>query len=342
MKYLITSILSGIIVLSLTGCKLLVPAHPNSNYPDAKNTNAFQITLLDYTNAIQYPDFANNYIAAFGHLPGTKSQDGKMHPDFLPAALVAAPIVAAAVGFTMNYISQSISNDASTYQAQFGDTATDDKFLTLLDGKTNIYRQNYYGFEVIRQIDTSKKGTTNAFRLVCGISHTEDGELFVVKPLIFETKKTKAKIVGDGFASWLAVYPHLFLKPGSQVNSTVNFTFVGYFRDKDQTMKNVPMGTFSFKFNGYDMTNPKPLSYVSGNMPKQTSGFIDSAPLSYVSAAGSDTKPVATHYAGNVALTVNVTETDASNVKENLSAIAQFVTQERPAVTMWITNQISK
>jgi hypothetical protein len=318
-------LLCGVFVFGL-GCRSIVPGQPNSNCRDGEQV---KITMLDRTNAAAVPEFVANYDAAH-FLHKFEPTEGK----FAPAA-IAAPLVAAAVSGAVDYVAKAITNEAALYQAQFGDTLADDAFLIRGDGTTN-YFQNYYGIKVER-VAVSKHVRTNAFTLICGIGHTADNQLFVVKPLIFETRLAKAKVVEAGFfpslVNWI-----FSVKGGNYLNSTADFKFDGYFKGTDQTLKVIPMGAFSFKFQSYDIASPKPLTVLNGGInPKQTSGFLDAAPISYEPPEG---KPLHTTHAGNFTLTVNVTESDASNVKEHLEKLGQLVYQQKGVVITTITNKI--
>ena len=286
--------------------------------------------MLDWTNAAAVPDFETNYDAAH-FLHRFRPSDEK----FVPVG-IAAPLAAAALSGAVDYVAKAITNEAALYQAQFGDTLADDAFLVRGFGKTN-YIQNYYGIKVEREVEVSKTARTNAFTLICGIGYAADGQLLVVKPLSFETRLAKAKVVKDGFFPSLVTW--IFsLKGGSHINSTADFKFDGYFKGTDQTMKVIPMGAFSFKFQGYDIASPKPLTVLNGGInPKQMSGFLDPAPISY---RPTDGKPVETAHASNFTLAVNVTESDAINVKECLEKLGQLVYQQKGVLITTITNQI--
>lgn len=318
-----------------SGCKIFIPAQANSNY---RNSEHVKIELIDLANAndsTNFPNFAALYKDAFGkELP--KEGGGRM-----AIALAAAPIAAAAVGMAVDYISKSLTNEASLYQAQFGDALADDKFLMRIDrvndGKTNSYfTQHYYGFKVSRTLGDAADAPA-VYSLTCGIHYTEDQRLFVVKPLSFNLSKAKAKIVGNGLLSWLVLYPHLFMQPDGKMSSTADFKFDGYVTDKNQTLQTIPMGAFSFKFTGYDIAHPKELTIGKG-IPNHASGFLAVAPRSY-GDGGSNL--VMSDYAGNFTLTVNVTEADSSNVKQNLETLGQLVSSQKSQLLILTTNAVS-
>jgi hypothetical protein len=304
------------ILLLCSGCKIFIPAHKNS---DARKGETVQIKLISLTDVSKYPDFEEQYEKAFGYKPGDANES---------KLLVAAPaIAAAAVGFVMDYVSKQLAEEAKKYEAQFGDTIYDDKFWS---GKSI---QTYYGLEVTRSVE----GESNAYRLVCGIAPTSDKQLLLMKPLIFQTKKAKVKVIGNGLASYLAVYPLIFNKPGNEINSTIDFTITGYFKDTDQKMKTVPMGAFSFKFPSYNIAKASVLkwSVKQGEMnaieiPHQSSGVLDTAPISFAMDSNGKPVPVDSASFGVFSITSTVTETDTSNAKENIEKIGKLVSDQKP------------
>ena len=315
---LIVIALSGAILVISSGCKVLIPAHKNS---DARKGEKVQIKLIDLQSVSKVPDFEDQYEKAFGFKPGDAANS--------KFAIAAAPIVAAAAGFVMDYVSKQLAEEAKQYEAQFGDTLYDDKFWETES------QQSYYGLEITRSVE----GEPAAYRLVCGIAPTSDKQLLVMKPLIFQTKKAKAKVVGNGPASYLAIYPHIFKKPGKEINSSVDFTITGYFRDTDQKMKTVPMGAFSFKFPGYDISTAPILKWGVaagekgvGEISHQSSGVFDTAPFSYGLDEKGKPVPAVKKPFGVFSVTVSVTETDTSNAKENIEKIGKLVSEQKPKV----------
>lgn len=331
---------------------MFIPAQSNSNFrvPDKLNISLISFDQInDKNNFDQNLEFITNYDAAFpGKLmpnvldPSTHQPVG--HKAILPA-LILAPVAATVIAGVAGYISQSVSNEAGLYQEKLSGNVQDDTFLKRTSDPINVlYSMSYCGFKVTRDVKISKTVTTNAFTLICGIAPTADGELFRVKPLVFKTSWAGAKIVGGGLLSWLVLYPHLFLSPDHKMNSQIDISFDGFFRGKDQTLQHMPMGAFSFKVSGYDISAHKTLDVGSKTIPSEASGFLVSAPLSYSSKPGDSSAgvTVTSTKAGNIDLTVTVTESDASNAKANILKIGQLVAQEAPQISMMITNQISK
>jgi len=320
----------AVLAVTGSGCKLFIPAHHNSNYREGERVS---IRLIDYdaasaTNSFG-AEFRSNYFAAFNEYPGDHPE-----PKFL---LPAAPIAAAAAGFVLDYVSKSLAEEAKLYQAQFGDSIADSRFFHLVSGQRQF---NYYGLVVTRDLVDSDGHLENAYTLVCGICPTADARLMTMKPLIFTTPKAKVKVVGNGPCSYLAVYPWLFKKPGDQINSTVDFKIDGYFRDKDQLMKVIPMGAFSFKFPGYSLGSHHKLRAASADavtkIPDQASGFLDSAPQSI----DQDGKAVVADFTGAFTLKATVTETDTSNAQENLEKLGELVSGQKNTVIKFITNSL--
>jgi hypothetical protein len=317
--------------LLCTSCKIFIPAHRNSNW---RNGEQVQIELIDLEAARADTNFSTNYKAVFGFIPGEEKET--------KFAIAAAPVVAAAVNFTLDYVAKALQDEAKLYTAQFGDTIADSGFWLLQAGNQ---KPNYYGVHITRDIVDSKGRRTNAYKLVCGMCPTPDNRLITMKPLIFSTHKAKAKVVGDGPASVLAVYPWIFNHPNNQINSTVDFKIDGYFKDKDQFMKVIPMGAFSFKFPAYDLSLAKELTAaatdVNRRIPPQSSGFLDTAPFSIDTNGKSvveDTNLVVT---GSFTMKVTVTEADTSNAQQNIEKLGELVSQQKQAIIGQITNQVT-
>ena len=352
-KTVIRVALGLLLVVSLSGCKFFVPAQANSNYrkPDKLNISLISLDDINNTNAPNVAtnwEFITNYYAAF---PSEKKRNKPSEQSFLP---LAAPLLASAASYAasavMGYVSQSFSNEAALYQESFLGNIQDDCFLKL--DPTNeppyntanppVYHLNYCGFKITRDVSISgDTNPVNAFTLICGIAPTADGELFRVKPLVFQTALAGAKVVGKGLLSWLVLYPHLFLNPDNKLNSQVSMSFDGYFRGQDQALQHMSMGAFSFKVSGYDLSKTNRLTASAKTIPSDSSGFLVSAPLSYASKPNATAWPtVSTVNAGNVDLTVTLIESDASNAKANFLKLGQWASQETPKITMLITNQI--
>jgi|ERR1017187_5710084 hypothetical protein len=319
------AVFAVVLVLFCTSCKIFIPAHRNSNW---RNGEQVQIELIDLETARADADFSTNYKAAFGFNPGDQNE-----PTF---AIAAAPIIAAAANFALDYVAKALQDEAKLYTAQFGDTIADSHFWLIEAGKP---QPNYYGVRITRDIVDSKGRRTNAYKLVCGFCPTPDGRLITMKPLIFSTHKAKAKVIGNGPASMFAVYPWIFNHPNNQINSTVDFKIDGYFKDKDQFMKVIPMGAFSFKFPAYDLSSAKELTAAATNknnrIPAQSSGFLDTAPFSI----DPDGKAfVQVNFTGSFTMKATVTEADTSNAQQNIEKLGELVSQQKQAIIRQITN----
>ena len=315
--------------LLCTSCKIFIPAHRNSNW---RNGEQVQIELIDLEAARADTNFSTNYKAVFGFTPGEEKET--------KFAIAAAPVIAAVANFTLDYVARSLQDEAKLYTAQFGDTIADSRFWLLQAGNQ---KPNYYGVRITRDIVDSKGRRTNAYKLVCGMCPTPDNRLITMKPLIFSTPKAKAKVVGDGPASVFAVYPWVFNHPNSQIDSTVDFKIDGYFKDKDQFMKVVPMGAFSFKFPAYDLSLAKELTAAATDanyrIPAQSSGFLDTAPFS-IDPNGKAVVQDA-NFAGSFTMKVTVTEADTSNAQQNIEKLGELVSQQKQAIIGQITNKVT-
>lgn len=279
-----------------TGCKVLLPAHPNSN---ARKGEAVRIEMLGLDDMRSY---AQDYQIAF---------DGQRLPESLPVKqqnkvlpLVAAAAASAVVGFAVDYVQKELKDEASLYEAQFGTTIAEDKFWVYgtnnpseevsriqtavktlkTESKTvgtnqeptvttdttvseerkqstylQRFIQNYYGFRVSRSVPD----TTNAFVLVCGIAPSSDQQLFKIAPLYLETEKAKAKVLGDVWWTYLLpwVWPGKFIKTdGHHIDTKVDIEIDGYWKDKDQQLKITKLAAIPLNFQGYDIGTPIPLT----------------------------------------------------------------------------------
>lgn len=363
----------GTLVIFLTsGCAVLLPAHSNSS---ARRGEKVRITMLEWGKVHQ--DYQNDYLKAFGlnTFPPQPTQ---------PAAPPVAPLVGAAAatvaGFAVDFVVKQLREEASQYEAQFGDVLADDKFWILTEAesipkKSEIrkkatstitkteqtfpkpavktetqseedlteylethswfgrYQQHYYGFEIVREVE----GNPNAFRLVCGIVPSSDQQLFRIAPLYFKTEKAKAKVLSNEWWTWLALWSwpgKLIQRPGDEIDTIIDISIDGYWKDKDQEIKFQKLAAISFKFTGYNIADAKPLRAGDGSMKQKSSGFLASVPISI----GPDGKPIGDPnndplpYLGAFSLKVNITEKDKSNAKERLEEAAQFVSEQKPKI----------
>jgi hypothetical protein len=217
---------------------------------------------------------------------------------------------------------------------------------TVLEDKTQStyfqrYVQNYYGFRITRGVP----GTTKAFELVCGIAPSYDQQVFRVAPLYFRTVKSKAKILGDVW--WTYVLPwtipsKFFKKDGHHIDTKVDIDIDGYWKDKDQQLKVAKLATIPLTFQSYDISKSIPLtasgswteggkSVTAGEIKGTASGWLLSVPFS-LDPTGKPVSVGTAPYAGALTLKVVVTEKDPSNAKQGLEQLAQIVGQQKQPI----------
>lgn len=379
----------------LQGCKVLLPAHSNSNARVGESVN---IQMLKW-DAVE-KGYKEDYLKAFKlkDFPAEPKPPQSFKPQVVPLVALAA---SAAVGFAVDYVQQQLKQEADLYQAQFGNTLADDQFWMLtqqgnagkmttytthqqthsvvarletntpiatgvgiatkletdmissLDATNEVsktfesYQQRYFGFQVTRKV----KDDPMAFNLVCGIAPTHDQQLFRVAPLYFQTRKAKAKVLSDQWWTWPMFWTwggKLTKTPEHHLNTKVDIEMDGYWKDKDQTMKINKLAILSLKFDGYDISSqkqnaaaptekappaqPNPIRAKDGTIKQAVSGFLVSVPVSLDPEGKPITSGEKLDALGTFTVKATVTESDASNAKQDLEQAAKWVSEQKPAI----------
>jgi hypothetical protein len=245
-----------------------------------------------------------------------------------PIAAAAAVLIPALVGFATDQVKSDLQKEAAIFTAQFSKKlyATDFWQNVSVDQGT----PSYYGFLVTRGTKASRAEKVDAFRMVCAmIPSTEmalapansrsddngpqgvrnaDARLFVIKPLLVQTNRSKAKVYEFG---------------AKKLNSTVNVALDATWIDGAGTIHNQRLGSGDLTINGYEFAK-HPILIDDDEIRDEIVGWFPGVPLSE-----KDGKPVGT---GAFALTVMVTESDQSEAQQTLEQIATFVTNQGNAI----------
>lgn len=388
--------LSALVLLSTilsvqSGCSILLPRHPRSH--DIKGESV-TIRMLD-CEAMQ-AGYAGQWKAAFpaqngGVLDCSSAVPSNRGGTFVlrtkeglfiakaeslkdiakaineykavtaQAAIAAAPIVAAAAGFAVDYIKKQLEEEATRYSAQFEGTAYIDNFWTIgtrlltaadlppeiaasLEAKSLMIeivstqrRQHYFGFEMTR---TTKEhpggGEPPAFRLVAGIAPSTDQQVLLVAPLLFETQAAKAKVLDARWWTWVPIPYGWALDASDEIETKINLELTATWRtapdrDKKQVYQTEKIFGWSTDLPGQDLNQPKPIDTIGGKL-RQTGGWFGTVPISY----DLDGVPVGT---GTATLRVLVTEHDPSNAKKALEQAADAVGNQKETVVKFVSEQ---
>lgn len=303
------------IALCCTGCKIFLPAHPNSLVKEGK----LKIVPIETAKVLKSTapfdlEFVNGFQEAFGEEPGGFS-------DKTPA--IAAALASAAVGIAVDQVAKELEREAKQYEAQF----TAERLVTDFwsEASQNAdWKPKYCGVRLVRErVD---RGMTNElFEFVVGWTQVKSAGLWVAKPLKFQTRKAKAKVISGKWYHQLLVAPWLLRYPGSKVTSEVEIEMIGHYRE-GQLQKELPMGILKFKFEDYDLNTTKVLSVADGSLEKEESGGpFNSAPIS----VSHDKTLMLGPNRGMFTITARVTEADVSNVAKPIERAGKFVADQK-------------
>jgi len=282
---------------------------------------------------------------------GSLSEVAAAVSEFKPAALplLAAPLAGLAADFAVSYVKRQLEREATKYEAQFEGLAFVDRFWLrdvqpvdlkdqgalqkALDQKhltlTKVaIRQRYYGFEVLRTTEDHGSGDP-AFRLVCGIAPSSDHQVFLLAPLLLETKAAKAKVLSARWWTYVPIPYGWALDASDEVSTRINIELTAIWRERqadafDQRFQTDKLISFSFDVPNQDLSDPKPLTVPNG-LPRNIGGWFGSVPISFDAL----NQPVGT---GTAVLRVLVTEKDPSNAKKRLEEAADQVEKQRETI----------
>jgi hypothetical protein len=251
----------------------------------------------------------------------------RMRANAIPLAALV-PLIA---GFAVDAVRSELEKQASIHEAQFGRTIHSSGFWEDLGDKP---RPRWLGFE-IRRTTARTGGERPASRVVClmipapymkdasGVTDSTDHErkstssaggpeadarLFVIKPLLFENRSAKAKLM-----AW-----------EKALDATVFISLQGTWIDAAQTVHQETVAAAQFDVENYDMsTSPILVKELRG----QIAGWFGGVPVSVK-------KGEPDQWAGNgtFRLVAAVTERDPSRVKEGIERAAKYLKDNRDQI----------
>lgn len=293
---------------------------------------------------------------------------------FEPITIAAAATVA--VGMAIDAASSELQREASDYEAQFKRTKAFDGFWVKTNPKQNKitttmestectsspypekdknakplksckdshikkistteelkYDYQYFGIEVTRKV---KGESEPVFKFALGLSPSSDNEMFQMKPMFFQTTKSKAKVLSDKPWTWLPpiVFGKIFRDSGHSIDTDINFQIDAYWRGQDQLQHTSTLAASTFTISDYDIETGTPITDISGG-----SGWLLSVPVSYDSSG----KPAGdSHNAGTFSVQVLVTEKDHSNAKRYLEQGAQYLKDNKSDIVNKVGQAFSR
>jgi hypothetical protein len=348
-----------LISVFLSGCSFFLPKHPNSLARDGERIEVNMLTKQDICNHYKdaYKSAFSKDDIYMGVLCNPPKKEDEKDQYFEPITISAAATVA--VGMAIDAVSSELQREASDYEAQFKRTEAFDSFWIKTNPKqskltttvestecaTPPYQENdkkikqtksckdinikststteelkydyqYFGVEVIRKI---KGESEPVFRFALGLSPSSDKKMFQMKPMFFQTTKSKAKVLSDEPWTWLppTVFGKMFRDSGHSIDTDINFQIDAYWHGLDQLQHTSTLAASTFTISDYDIEKGEPITEISGG-----SGWLLSVPVSYDSSG----KPAGDlQNAGTFSVQVLVTEKDHSNAKQYLEQGAQYL-----------------
>ncbi|HYE19314.1 MAG TPA: hypothetical protein VEA69_12770, partial [Tepidisphaeraceae bacterium] len=269
-----------------------------------------------------------------------------------------APLI---VGFAIDAVRGELEKEAGVHQAQYGRTMYHSGFWKKVD-PSGSWTPRWLGFEIERTTAATRKPGSPDFasRVVCAMipaNHMKgstvvpaeagggragtagdrpasanadpgagagagaraawedqaDGRLFVIKPLLFQAKTAKAKLM-----AW-----------DHELTATVNVSLGATWVDEKQVAHQDTVATAAFDVSAYDMrASPAFINELKG----QVAGWFAGVPVSRAAAAPHH--PIGN---GTFRLTVAVTETDPSMVKEAVERAAKYLKDNRDSLVERVT-----
>ena len=300
-------------------CKILLPAHPNSNARSSQDVKLQFLTDDDITND---PNLKAAYDVAFPELLN-KDRESRVTP-------LAAPLAAAAIGAGINYISQSLKQEAELYEQQWIQKPLWTNGFWVLSNKpipkrddTSVVESESFTEKTTREITVHPgPATTNEIRtetsiinlstnhvavwadnyiqniygfrlrryvkdkvaseLAFGFAPVEGQGLFFVKPLSYQCTKARAKVLSNRFpVSYLAVFPWILKYPGTFVSTTVDVSIAAEWVEKLKVHTDT-IASFKLTYPDYNIADGKPwfLGQKGSKIPNAPVGVFGGVPIS--------------------------------------------------------------
>jgi hypothetical protein len=149
MKNLNLGILSFSII-SLSGCAVFMPPHPNSNFRENETVEIEILTCnqlsTELINLDKNLSLATTYDSIFGSQCQDSYKDEARKEEFAPLAVLAS----AAVGAAIDFPEKKLAKEATLYEAQWGQEIAKDDFLKIGDMDKQFLK--YHGFKICRTV----------------------------------------------------------------------------------------------------------------------------------------------------------------------------------------------
>jgi hypothetical protein len=232
-----------------------------------------------------------------------------------------------------------LADEASLYEAQFGKRIAADRFWTIdpADATKQKVAPTYWGFEVLRTIEGHDE-TNPAFRLICGMSYSEDNAFFSIFPVSLVDTNTKAKVLSDEGWSYYAFAWKPFIHSGHEIDLDVDVEITSAWRDEKGATRIESVCAFPMPFGAYDIDACNTKFFIDQNTgeAEQIYGWYPGIQRSY-SLGTKSYDGVGTFW-----LKVQVTERDKSNIKKQLELGAKLVADNEDKIIERIVKTVKE
>ncbi len=182
------------------------------------------------------------------------------------------------------------------------------------------YVHNYGGIEITRRV---KGESEPVFKFVALLFPSADQQMLRMKPLLFQTTKSKAKVLGDNWWTWLPpmIFGKMFRDGGHSIDTEISLRIDAYWRGQDQNQHISSVAASTFTISDYDIeVGPELIStQIAGD-----SGWLLAVLISYT-ATGAQAVPTSDGGAGTFSVEAVVTEKDHSNAKRYLEQGVRYL-----------------
>ncbi|QNT69568.1 hypothetical protein [Defluviicoccus vanus] len=314
---------------TVSGCAIFLPPHSKSNFREEEEVKIEMIKTCEelnqdiqavFTDAGDSPKY-DPYEKVFGpkcvQLQEPARGGGR-------ESAVAAAVVAAAVGLAVDYVHDQLKKEATLYEAQWEQRIARDDFWS-------AGQMKYVGFRVTRTVEgkPGKPATTAVF----AFHPSQDGQFFLVAPMVYRLERAKAKVLSDEWETvatpWvLLTFPGKFARiAGHSIDAQVAVEMAAFWLGKDDDRRTESIAAFVLPIRGYNLDKNRVLTPGDG-LPASPVGWLAAVPRS----RGADSPAPA----GNFTLKVLVTEKDTSNAQQLLVQAADKLQEQKPAVQNYI------
>lgn len=317
-------LLAGLLAIAVSsGCAYVLPSHPRSYDLEGETVN-----IVFFTK--------DTWPANLPAAPTPFQADGcwptPAPPPAGAAAAVPAAAVALAVGLAADFVKARLEEEATHYEAQYGQRVAQDAFWrTERVGSNTCYVQNYVGFEVRRDTE-QHPSSAPAFKMVFQFLPSADHQVLLVKPVYAKLESSKAKILDWRWWSLPSWFLPLFRSTGHEVSVDVAVDLDAIWINPAQEAKVQKLGTFTVGLGNYDLDEaadpniPGPAPVDPSRLATQQAGWLPAVPIS-TRALGRQSG-----FAGTFWVKVLVTERDPGNAKRFLEKAAEEVGARRETI----------